>query len=167
MRIPHKLLQRWALRIMRSRSPDFIVGTEADPYMLRWYAIPRNKLFNIYLHEFVRSNDPRALHDHPWVNLSIIVQGCYVEHTIAAGGIHRRIEYSAGTLRLRSPFFAHRVEIAPGTRPRTIFITGPVLRQWGFHCRLGWRSFKDFVRIVPGPDGSRVSQIGEGCGELD
>ena len=46
-------------------------------------------MFNLYLHEFSRSDDDRALHDHPWLfNLSVLLSGTYVEHTIDAGGIH-------------------------------------------------------------------------------
>ena len=26
----------------------------------------RNKIFNIYLHQIIRSDDDRALHDHPY-----------------------------------------------------------------------------------------------------
>lgn len=50
----------WFEKIAQSRNPDFIIGG-ADPYMLRWWVIPRNKVFNIYLHRFLRSDDDRAL----------------------------------------------------------------------------------------------------------
>lgn len=159
-------LCKWAERIIASRPPDFVVGTSENPYMLRWYAIPRNKLFNIYIHEFKRSDDPRALHDHPWVNMSLLLDGAYNELTIAAGGIHHRKRYEAGYTRFRLPTTAHRVELIEGVRAMTLFITGPVVREWGFHCRLGWRSFKDFVRITY-KEGQKVSSIGEGCGELN
>jgi hypothetical protein len=57
---------RWFKKIAGSRPPDFVIGGDS-PYMLRWWIIPRNKFFNIYLHRFLRSDDDRALHDHPWV----------------------------------------------------------------------------------------------------
>src|SRR5690242_14714107 len=82
---------RWRLkRIPDRRPPDVIIGGRDRPYMLRWFVIPRNRFFNIYLHHFHRSDDDRALHDHPWLNLSIILQGEYVEHTIEAGGVNVR-----------------------------------------------------------------------------
>jgi hypothetical protein len=61
--------------------------------MRRWWVIPRNKFFNIYLHHFLHSDDDRALHDHPWWNVSILLRsGSYVEHTIAAGGVGRAVD---------------------------------------------------------------------------
>lgn len=63
------------------RPPDFVVGEPENPYLLRWYIIPKNRFFNIYLHKFCRSDDDRALHNHPWAwNLSIIIKGSYIEH---------------------------------------------------------------------------------------
>src|ERR1700722_14934819 len=60
-----------------------------QPFLRRWFVIPKNRWLNIYYHNFVRSDDDRALHDHPWANLSHLVHGAYIEHTIDAGGIHR------------------------------------------------------------------------------
>lgn len=40
-----------------------------------------------------RSDDDRALHDHPWVNMSILLEGTYTEHTIAQGGVHHATVY--------------------------------------------------------------------------
>lgn len=130
------LLRRLARHTMQ-RPPDFIVGGHFTPYLRRWYIIPRNPLLNIYLHEFLRSDDDRALHDHPWVNGSILIHGAYIEHTIAAGGIHHRRARGAGDVVLRTPRAAHRVEIIPGIRCHTFFITGPRIRNWGFHCPRG------------------------------
>lgn len=141
------------------RNPDFIVGGIESPYLLRWHLIPRNRIFNIYLHKFLRSDDDRALHDHPWVNLSVLLRGRYLEHTIAAGGIHRRREYQAGAARFRwTGRLAHRIELHDGAC-WTLFITGPRYRSWGFHCpESGWVHWRDFT--APADAG----QVGEGCG---
>lgn len=47
--------------------------------MLRWFLIPKNRFLKIYLHKFMRSDEDRALHDHPWSFLSIILRGGYFE----------------------------------------------------------------------------------------
>lgn len=135
--------------------------------MLRWFVIPRNKLFNIYLHDFKRSDDPRALHDHPWLNLSVLLEGEYTEVTIADGGVHYWRVLKAGETRMRLPTSAHRIELHPGVRTRTLFLTGPLVRKWGFHCRLGWKPYDEFVRVTKDETGQKVSAIGEGCGELE
>lgn len=146
---------RWFERLATSRAPDFIIGGHDDPYVRRWWVIPRNKWFNIYLHQFLRSDDDRALHDHPWVNLSILLQGEYREHTIAAGGVGHVVTRRAGDMKARLPGTAHRIEIdAPCW---TLFITGPVVRNWGFHCPKGWRPWQQFV------DKKDAGSVGRGC----
>src|ERR1700684_1178987 len=64
--------------------PHFVIGDPKNPYMLRWYILPRNPLFNVYLHKFLRNDDDdRALHDHPWPSLSLLVKGWVVEEIFA------------------------------------------------------------------------------------
>jgi hypothetical protein len=120
----------------------------------------------------MRSDDDRALHDHPWANLSILLRGRYVEHTIAAGGIAHRREYVAGAWRFRwTGRLAHRVELLTvadycRTQPDnatplscwTLFITGPRYRSWGFHCpERGWIHWEKFTA-----EDDRGA-IGKGC----
>lgn len=144
------------------REPDRIIGSADHPYMRRWYIIPRNPLFNVYLHQFLRSDDDRALHDHPWWNCSILIDGRYVEHTIDAGGISRRVERRAGAFKIRWVKYAHRIELFPGETCWTVFITGPRFRIWGFHCRLGWRDWREFTNTSDGG-----ATIGRGCEDLE
>lgn len=139
------------------RVPDFVIGGADDPYLLRWWLLPRNRVANAYLHLFLRSDDDRALHDHPWVNCSVLLKGAYTEHTIDAGGIHRRRVYTAGDVKLRGPRSAHRVELHEGPC-WTLFLTGPVVREWGFHCPVqGWLPWQRFVAQRD------KGQIGLGC----
>lgn len=146
---------RWFEKIAANRPPDFIIGG-ADPYMLRWWVIPRNRWFNIYLHRFLRSDDDRALHDHPWPNMSYLLDGSYTEHTIAAGGVNYSRIANTGSIKLRGPRFAHRVELHDGPC-WSLFITGPVVREWGFHCPAGWRHWKLFT------SDRDKGAIGRGC----
>lgn len=147
---------RFFKRIADRRPPDFIIGGAEQPYMLRWWILPRNRFFNVYLHHFLRSDDDRALHDHPWFNVSILLDDGYTEHTIAKGGVNRRKRYEAGAIKFRGPWAAHRVELTSGPC-WSLFITGPVMREWGFHCPNGWRPWKQFV------DDRDSGRIGRGC----
>lgn len=159
MKLPGRIIAAIHRRLMRAphtRAPDFIIGGADDPYMLRWWIIPRNKFFNIYLHNFRRSDDDRALHDHPWLNMSVLLDGQYTEHTIDAGGVNQRHVYAAGDIKLRGAKAAHRIELTHGPC-WSLFITGPVMREWGFHCPAGWRPWQQFV------DGKDKGGIGRGC----
>ncbi len=160
MRLPRFIVRRlfvWALlRVANAREPDLVIG---DDYLRRWWVIPRNRAFNVYLHNIRTSDDDRALHDHPWINCSILLDGSYVEHTIPAGGINRRVVRKAGELVFRMPGAAHRLEIADSPC-WTLFVTGPTWRSWGFHCPRGWVHWRDFTSA----DGKSV---GRGCGEDD
>lgn len=140
------------------RPPDEIIGGKDNPYMLRWWLVPRNRLMNVYLHLFLRSDDDRALHDHPWPNMSVLLYGRYSEHTIRAGGVHQITEYVAGNVKLRGPRFAHRIELTSGPC-WSLFITGPKVRSWGFHCKTGWVHWRKFTAA------NDKGVIGKGCSE--
>lgn len=184
----------WLIEHTTQRPPDFVIGGHQRPYLRRWWLTPWRRwteavkghpsrivralgrlaelLPNAYLHEFCRSDDDRALHDHPWANLSVLLRGSYFEHTIAAGGIERRQLLTAGDWRVRwSGRFAHRIELLTvgdyvasqpdNTSPLhcwTLFVTGPRYRAWGFHCpEQGWIPWQRFTAADdPGA-------IGKGC----
>lgn len=60
---------------------DGVDGGPRRPYLVRWYLIPRNPIFNIRLHRFLHGDDDRALHDHPWRSWSLLLSGRYRERT--------------------------------------------------------------------------------------
>jgi hypothetical protein len=166
MRIPNfalRRIQRWAISYMESREADFFIGGREDPYLIRWWVIPRNKWFNLYLHKIIKSDRDEALHDHPWINVSLLVRGSYDEHTIAAGGVEHVSPLLEGNLRVRGPSAAHRLVVRQNEPVVTLFFTGPIWRHWGFHCKAGWRHWKDFVGFRT--DNENV--VGRGCGEMD
>lgn len=134
------------------RPPDRIIGVD---YLHRWHVIPRNPLFNIYLHKFISSDDDRALHDHPWWSVSFLLKGGLLEVSpMLHGWQHwRRIKRFVPVL--RRPTFAHRLIVAEGPA-WTLFITGPVTREWGFICPDRWVHHKDFTDTTG-------NQIGSGC----
>ncbi len=182
MQIPDRLLRLLRDRAHRiaQRAPDFIIGTPDDPYMRRWHLTPRNPFFQVYLHHFTRSDDDRALHDHPWPSLSILLDGGLIEwrfmrpHLKAEAG-YQRIPFYEGDVVYRPAALAHRIELCagfynsvdagvekewfgPAVPAMTLFITGPKIRPWGFHCPGGWVPWEVFTR--PGAPG----EIGPGCG---
>jgi hypothetical protein len=140
----------WAAAQM-ARAPDFVIGAAENPYMRRWWIIPRNEGCNVYLHEILRDDDDRALHDHPWDNTSMLLSGGYIEHT--PEGAFRR---EAGSIVTRSATTLHRLEV-DGKPAISLFITGPKIREWGFACPQGWRHWRDFT------GGAKGELVGRGC----
>lgn len=165
------LMLAWQLAMCRFREPDFVIGKPGSVYMNRWWVIPRNRWFNIYLHQILRDDDDRALHDHPWVNGSIVLKGGYWEVVPEYRPTFsfpvpptRTVWRKAGSIVLRRPTAAHRLVVgAQGMEGRgpcwSLFVTGPVVRDWGFWCAKGWVLHSDFT------DGANSGVIGRGCGE--
>jgi hypothetical protein len=137
--------------IAKKREPDQVIGGRDNPYLLRWWLFgavergdgtrhPRRPLGRcLFLHCFVRSDDDRALHDHPWDYTSFILRGTYIEHKdeegsgdpldhdIAGASALKvtdnrkhyddpvRVErtYKTGSLRFGEAATAHRIELLP------------------------------------------------------
>lgn len=142
---------QWYEELAASREPDFKVGPEGDPYMLRWFITPRSDNGGIYLHKFLKDDEDRAFHDHPWDSVSILLSGELQElrphrppYTISAGQ----------TVERKAPY-PHRLKVIE--QGFTLFIMGPRIREWGFLCPQGWRHWTRFVS--PNDTGS----IGVGC----
>lgn len=153
----------WAASVME-RAPDFVIGEESNPYLRRWWVIPRNEGCNVYLHEILRSDDDRAGHDHPWPNTSHIIEGGYTEVTYYSNEPWTeayRYERKAGDTVSREATDTHRLILPDGGRCVSLFMTGPKLREWGFWC-------PNPPRFVPWRDftaGENGETVGRGCGE--
>jgi hypothetical protein len=144
-------IAHWIISRVTRRPPDFVIGGTERPYLRRWWVIPRNRFFNVYLHQFVRSDDDRALHDHPFYCGSRILRGRYLEHTLR--GVFER---KAGDFVFRRGTTLHRVELHDGPC-WSLFVTGPRYRTWGFACPQGWRPWREFV------DARDSGAVGKGC----
>lgn len=169
----HRWLRKW-LRL----EPHQPIGAEGEPpYLLRWYVIPRNRWLNVYLHKFLRDDEDRALHDHPWWFVSVVLRGSYTEMTPT-----RERRRRAGSIAFRPAEWRHRVILdktleevgeleAVGQRPPrvrlwntgripcwTLIITGRRRRLWGFWCRRlvdTWSAdtYDDLDTVVASTDG--------------
>lgn len=127
-----------------NRQPDFVIAPDGNPYILRWYLVPRNETGNIYLHVQVARDPERPLHDHPWANTSIILANGYdeiVPGSHATGQMETpRVCRTTHTFRRRqgdvvhrTPEQAHRIVLRPeDPYSISLFVTGPKTREWGF-----------------------------------
>lgn len=173
-------LLRWYLTPWRRWQAGMGHWADESPTLLRRALSGAARLLpNLYLHCFLRDDDDRALHDHPSWAASLILRGSYVEHTIARGGIHQRRQLDCGMIRFlpaggpREKGRAHRIELLrhivdngdPAVRAAdpvaicwTLFLFGPTVREWGFHCPdRGWVHWKEFTAA------GNSGEIGQGC----
>lgn len=148
--------------LQQSREPDYVIGTKENPYLFRWHILRAGEgeaAAQLYLHMMVRDDDDRALHDHPWDNISIPIYRGYYEHTPEhPKGIKRHLFQPI----VREATQLHRIRLTRDSLKRvrpawSLFLTGPKVREWGFDCPNGWRHWKEFTA---GPDGA---EIGKGC----
>lgn len=64
-----------------------IENCDHDPYLLRWFLLRRGEALGVYVHKFLRSDEDRALHDHPWDFLVIPLWRGYREHSLRGRNI--------------------------------------------------------------------------------
>lgn len=85
--------------------------------------------FNMFLHQFKKSDDAGLFHDHPWDFMSIILTEGYYEHTPEKG----RVWHGPGSIIFHKADDLHWVELKPGSKPVTLFIHFKKREQpWGF-----------------------------------
>lgn len=161
------LRQWWPTALTAPHEPDFTIWQDDAVYLRRWWVIPRNRKFNIYLHNFHHSDEDRAMHDHPWINCSILLKGSYLEWVKPdwpdddAWFVRKPWRpWAPWRIVFRKAETAHRVELIDGRPVWTLFVTGPVIRKWGFHCPHGWVLWTRFVQVIPGGN-----KAGKGCGD--
>ncbi len=129
--IKERYLNRWWLALHKRRKDEKTMG----------WGGPRSRLGQVYLHRFEGPDDDRALHDHPWWNVSIVLEGEYLEVTETAATWRK-----PGDVVFRKATAAHRIAAVAEGGCTTLFITGPKVREWGFRMPNGfvpWRELQE------------------------
>ncbi|MGH7487276.1 MAG: hypothetical protein ACREMY_17005 [bacterium] len=149
-----------AIIAFAKRTPYF----DLPGYMNRWWVVkPRRWLsFSIRVHQILRSDLDRHIHDHPWSYVTIILRGGYYEVTAISerefwarafvggasfeegGSYYLRKWYGPGSILFRRAQHAHKLIIPDGTTCWTLFMMGPYSQGWGFYTPEGkvpWREY--------------------------
>lgn len=139
----------WLIRFAK-RTPF----THLDGYMNRYWLVRQRKWlpFSIRIHEILRSDEDRHLHDHPWRNISIVLRGGYTEVTPTDQAQPAERDWwslnvkwrGPGSIVFRKATDRHRLVLTEGKTCWTIFIMLGNKRQWGFHTQRGWIHWKDY-----------------------
>jgi hypothetical protein len=155
MKVLRQLRNSLAVRaytMMSRRPPDLTIASEKGIYLRRWWLVPRNRLLNVYLHYITGDDHGRHLHTHPWLFfISWILNGAYREETFSISSalpeFTQRINYRAGSVLVRGPVKAHRLEVdgvGLDGAALTLVITGPTIKSWGFWTEQGYVHHHDY-----------------------
>lgn len=123
-----------------------LIGPPDCPMVERWYI--ETPLGSVRLHHFLRPDDERHAHDHPWSFLTFVLKGGYEdwtpcpncritgEHSYEAskcrmcGGANKVLDkLRPGSVRYRPAEHTHWVVTDDAW---TLMFTGPERRLWGF-----------------------------------
>jgi hypothetical protein len=159
----------WLINRAKKTPFDHLTG-----YMNRYWVLnPKGKLSRFgtaRIHEILRSDADRHLHDHPWSYTTIILKGGYTEVThwetmeqaeqwarkerrqggmffnSEMGRFELRLMYEAGCVLHRKAGFPHRLVVSEGESATTLFMMGNYQNKWGFYTPEGkiyWRDYLD------------------------
>jgi hypothetical protein len=172
----------WLIWYVTSRyyGRQVLYHPDGTPYLYRYFiykpdwldriGINSKKAGRIYLHKFVSSDHDRALHDHPWNFVSIILYRGYKEHVDGRQLTTRHFEEEEmqwigrtlsspyeyvmrirpGRIVRRGAGWRHRVELLTdelgNELPSWSFLfIGPKVRQWGFWTAINrWCHWKKY-----------------------
>ncbi len=101
------------------------LGLPECPYVIRW-KLELKSGRSLRLHHWLKADDDRAFHDHPWWFLTVVLRGGYMDDS----PVGQDFLY-AGSVRFRRALHQHTVRpYADGAW--TLMVTGPKSRPWGF-----------------------------------
>lgn len=157
---------RWAIRRALRKPYRHLRHADGRPYMDRFWLFRIGPQSGEYpwlgarVHHILSSDDDRAMHDHPWPFLSIILRGGYAEMRLASDFPRERNwytnlgdeavlvtgrAYAAGDVLFRRSSTWHLLQLSPGQEAVTLFVTFPRLQNWGFLWRrrkVAWTEFE-------------------------
>ena len=111
-----------------------LLDRHGNIYLRRWYLLPRNRFFNIYLHNIKHPDPCRDLHSHPWSFVTLVLWGWYNEDTRTRCSIttyNRSVKWAGFRKGGRFGVFHRITHVAPRGVLSLVF-TGKRQDQWGF-----------------------------------
>lgn len=116
------------------------LGLPECPYMYRWVLIVFG--YSIRVHKWIRSDDKRHMHDHPWNFRTFVLRGHYFD--VSPEGR----EKVTGTV-YRKSTHRHYVDV-PECGALTLLLCGRQHRKWGFWINgklTMWRPLRYFSKF--------------------
>jgi hypothetical protein len=141
-----------------------IRGADGTLYLRRYYLV-KTRLGGIYIHQIMRSDDDRCLHDHPWDFSSVILSGHYTE--ITPETCEKGKVWKTGSLIKHSAEDAHRLVLENPVW--TLVFIGRKAREWGFHTASGWTHWRDYLndKFSSAPKSEKDKEIKDHSSYMD
>ena len=116
-----------------------VIHVEGEPYLVRFrlFSCP---WFGIFLHQILKSDGDRFLHDHPWNFWTFILSGYYKETTPTT----KQYFYAGDLVKHKATDF-HRLQLDYPVW--TLFVHGKRQRIWGFQTDKGWVAHNEYDNI--------------------
>jgi len=161
---------------MKFFSRTDITDCEGRPYLTRWHLFRFGEQAALMLHRFHCSDEDRALHDHPWPFITLILRGGYIEYAerttlcrdcndrffgflpkglrplpcyCGGKGFFTYVEQKRkwpGMLLYRPATWRHRVELIEGRSCWTLVLRLKRFREWGFWTKEGFVHWQKWWR---------------------
>lgn len=172
-------LSRYLIRRAERTPYTHLLHTDGSPYMMRYWLVPygfdnpvspwRRPLawllqrfdIAIRVHHICTADLDRALHDHPWSFLSVVLHGFYIEkrpikispcffehYSDDFHGTYERGAFTfrkCGSVAFRHATDRHRITDVCSGGVWTLFITGPQRQWWGFYTPKGKIYYRDYI----------------------
>ena len=108
--------------------------------LVRYYLL-QTRWLTVMLHYLAASDDDRALHDHPWAFVTVLLTSGYHEHTPQGRFWRRRF-----SVLHRPAEWQHRLELVEPCW--TLVFRGAYVREWGFIVDRVWVQWKAYGRAL-------------------
>jgi hypothetical protein len=120
-----------------------------SPFMIR-YILIATPWGDIKVHNILRPDHGRDMHDHPWPFLAVILRGGYTEQVPERWvdgqpkGIKKQYRGRGSVYRVPATY-VHRIH-SLYTKPATwsLVLTGKRCREWGYWAETGWVDWKTY-----------------------
>lgn len=110
--------------------------------LIRYYLID-TRWFAVYLHHLHASDEDRALHDHPWSFVTILLTSGYYEHIEGPQRLtSRRFWRRRFSVLYRPAEWRYRLELVQPCG--TLVFRWRRRREWGFWTKDGWMHYQTY-----------------------
>jgi hypothetical protein len=142
----------WAARVHNVKRSDYDRALHDHPWP-NWSLVLKSGLWEVVQGHYQQAIESGTLENYPdLLRLDAVIKttsGKRVSRadrkTLAAAGVHWR---GPGAIVRRNATMLHRLIVPAGTEAWTLFVMGPLERDWGFQTPDGWVHEEEYKKIL-------------------